>query len=151
MGDTPLGIRLLRMSMASTPVVAHVVNVDEAGCAWLRIRGIDEPVRARCAVASAALPPRDQVVGAEVVVVLEDGDAGRPIIMGFVRESLWGHAASATTLPTVLIEGSDEVALRCGKASISLAADGRIVIKGTRLTSRATEANKVRGAVVLIN
>ena len=151
MGDTPLGIKLLRMGMSGKPAVAHVVSVDESGHAWVRIRSIDEPVRARCAVASAALPPRDEVVGAEVVIVLEEGEADRPIITGFVRESLWGLSETAAAQPNVLIEGIEEVALRCGKASISLTADGRIVIKGTRLTSRATEANKVRGAIVLIN
>jgi hypothetical protein len=50
-----------------------------------------------------------------------------------------------------VIEGRDEVVLRCGQGSITLRADGKIVIKGTQLVSRASDTNKIRGASVQIN
>jgi len=96
--------------------------------------------------------------------VFDGGNARRPIIVGFVRDSLRtgidpgkipesanGIVPQKIHATSVLIEGDREIVLQCGRGSISLSADGRIVIKGTRLTSRASETNKVRGAVVLIN
>ena len=41
--------------------------------------------------------------------------------------------------------------IRCGEGSITLTKDGRLVLKGRELVSRATEANKIRGALVSIN
>ena len=51
----------------------------------------------------------------------------------------------------VSFEGREEVVLRCGEASITLRADGQVIVKGTRVMSRASEANKIRGATVQIN
>ena len=44
-----------------------------------------------------------------------------------------------------------EIRLTCGKSSLQLRADGRVVIKGETVLSRARGANKVRGGAVLIN
>lgn len=150
MGDTPLGLKLLHLGVAGLPVSARIAGVDEAGRASVVLLGAEEPIQARCAAAESTIPPRTQIEGAEVLVVFEDGDPRRPVITGFVRDALWS-LAPASPPPKVLVEGENEVVLRCGEGTILMTADGRIVIKGTRVTSRATEANKVRGAVVLIN
>lgn len=49
------------------------------------------------------------------------------------------------------IEGQDEVVLRCGKASITLRRNGRVVIRGTYVESRASGTNRIKGSSVLIN
>ena len=51
----------------------------------------------------------------------------------------------------VRLEGQDEVVLRCGKASITLRKNGRIVIRGVQVESRATGRNRIKGGAVLIN
>jgi hypothetical protein len=151
MGDISLGMKLLGMGTGSMPVGARIAGVDDAGRASVIFLGAEAPVPARCTVAPSGIPPRGEIDGAEVLIVFEDGDARRPVIIGFVRDMLWGPQAPAEVHTKVLIEGEEEVVIRCGKSSLSMSADGRVVIKGTRVTSRATEANKVRGAVVLIN
>jgi hypothetical protein len=149
MGDTALGIKRMHLGLASMPVTARIVEVDALGRASVTFPGCETPVPARCAAAPTAVPPRDQIVGVEVLIVFEDADARRPLIVGFVRDALW---PTETCVPSkVLVEATDEVVIRCGKGSLSMTADGRVVLKGTRVTSRATEANKLRGAVVLIN
>ncbi len=51
----------------------------------------------------------------------------------------------------VVLEGKKEIVLRCGKASITLTADGRIVLKGVELVSSASETNRIKGSRVKIN
>lgn len=156
MGDTPLGLKLLGLDMADGPVCGRLADVDDQGRAWVEFAGSAGRVNARCVVPEAALPAREALHGASVLLVFEDHDPARPIIVGFVRDRLWTSGsevreAVAPVSAKVIIEGEEELVLRCGQGSISMTADGRIVIKGTRLVSQARETNKVRGAAVLIN
>lgn len=108
------------------------------------------------AQARSTVPIAPSDIGRQVLVVLEDGDAERPIIIGVVQAT----AVTVTPEPAghVEIEGKrlrlqaeDEVVLQCGEASITLRGDGRIVIKGMEIVSRAKGTHKVKGAAVLIN
>lgn len=101
-----------------------------------------------------------QTPGAQLLILLEAGDAARPIIVGVVTDTLPSATATIDRGAgecvevdgrRIELEGREEVVLRCGRASITLRADGQVVVKGTRLTSRASETNKIRGANVLIN
>ena len=51
----------------------------------------------------------------------------------------------------VVLEAHDEIVLRCGESSISLRKDGKVVIRGRELVSRAAEINKIKGGAVHIN
>ena len=51
----------------------------------------------------------------------------------------------------VLIEGQDEIVFRCGKASITLRRNGKVVIRGTRIESVSRGLQRVLGAAVEIN
>lgn len=112
-----------------------------------------EPLRAR-----SCLDLVKADIGKEVVLVFEEGDRSRPLVVGMLRN------ARPLTLPTpqsvaeldvdgnhVVIEGKDSVTLRCGAASITLRADGKIVIRGGELESRASGLNRILGGSVRIN
>ena len=51
----------------------------------------------------------------------------------------------------VVIEALDEIVLRCGQASITLRRNGRIVIRGTYVETRAVGTNRIKGGNVQIN
>lgn len=51
----------------------------------------------------------------------------------------------------VVIEGADEIVLRCGEASITLRRNGKVVIRGTYLESHAAGTNRIKGGSVQIN
>ncbi|MGH1345258.1 MAG: DUF6484 domain-containing protein [Nannocystales bacterium] len=83
---------------------------------------------------------------------------GQPVLLG-LRQPL---PALEAKLPTddiaaavdgkrVHLEGQDEVVLRCGKSSITMRRNGRIVIRGVQVESRATGRNRIKGGAVLIN
>jgi hypothetical protein len=109
---------------------------------------------------TVALQPAD--VGRSVLVVFENGDELRPIIVGVVQEAPVATPRAAArrsaTRTEVRVDGKrlsleaeEEISLRCGEASITLRADGRLVIKGMEIVSRARGTHKVKGATVLIN
>jgi uncharacterized protein DUF6484 len=97
-------------------------------------------------------------LGRDVVLAFERGDRRRPIVIGCVR----GPADS--DLPTVpgqvtveadgerlVVSARDQIVLRCGKASLTLSADGKIVARGTHLVSHASGVNRIRGGSVQVN
>ncbi len=51
----------------------------------------------------------------------------------------------------VVIEGEDEVVLKCGAASISLNKSGKIAIRGKYLLSRSSGVNRILGGSVQVN
>jgi hypothetical protein len=51
----------------------------------------------------------------------------------------------------IVLSAQQEVVLRCGQASITLTADGRLVIKGADVVSSAERVNRIRGGAVKIN
>ena len=51
----------------------------------------------------------------------------------------------------LLIEAEDEIELRCGKGSITIRKDGKIVVKGTHILSRASGPHRIKGGNVSIN
>jgi len=51
----------------------------------------------------------------------------------------------------MIFDAKEEIVLRCGKGSISLKKDGRVLIRGTSLLSRASKVNKVKGSSIKIN
>lgn len=51
----------------------------------------------------------------------------------------------------VLIEGADQVELKCGEASITLTKAGKILIRGKYLLNRASGVNRIVGGSVQVN
>ncbi len=85
-----------------------------------------------------------------------DGSCDQPVVTGVVQRAGEASAAAVSLDATVdgervLLTGRREVVLRCGKASIALAADGRVVIKGVSLLATASGLHRIRGGAVRIN
>lgn len=51
----------------------------------------------------------------------------------------------------LILEGHEEIVLRCGEASITLNKSGKISIRGKYLLSRATGVNRILGGSVQVN
>jgi hypothetical protein len=163
---------LLRVAQPAAAAVNNVagarlgtlVDVDGEGRPLVIFPGGPAaPSPARLAVSAPAPGAEELQQGVAVVLLFEDGDARRPIVVGIVRDrfepraerpvALLSEDTRALTLngSAVIVEGQDEIVLKCGLGSLTIRANGQIVIKGTRLVSRASETNKIRGAAVHIN
>ena len=49
------------------------------------------------------------------------------------------------------VEATEEIVLRCGKASITLRSNGRLIIRGAYVETHASGTNRIKGGAVLIN
>jgi hypothetical protein len=105
------------------------------------------------AIATVALAESDR--GREVVLLFEEGDLLRPIIVGIKQSNPLQRAADAVGIEIdgerIIYTALREIVLRCGKASIQLLSDGSVRIRGTNLLSRASATNRIRGGNVQIN
>ena len=97
-------------------------------------------------------------VGQQVLLVFERGDPARPIVTGLLRNGLaWpladppGHVEVDAGGERLLVSATKELVLRCGKASITLTAGGKVLIAGDYVSSRATGVNRVKGGSVQLN
>jgi len=97
-------------------------------------------------------------VGRDVLVCFADRDRKRPVVVGVLQnQAEMKAAAEASRLDAVvdgeriIMTGKKEVVLRCGKASIALTADGKIVVKGAKILSTAEGLHRIRGATVEMN
>ncbi|CAM2067004.1 DUF6484 domain-containing protein [Sulfidibacter corallicola] len=91
--------------------------------------------------------------GRQVALMFVQGSAAQPIILGLIQNP------SAHVKPRearvdgkkIVLEAADEIEFRCGKSSIKMTRDGKVIVKGTHLVSRSSGANKIKGASVLLN
>lgn len=119
-------------------------------------QSLSEPVSARTIV-----PVSPDDAGRDVLLVFENGHPDRPIITGFIQEQPVVLSLTPEEKQTfndthvdgkrVFLEAEKEIVLRCGKSSVMLRADGKIIIKGMEVVSRAKGTNKVKGGTVRIN
>lgn len=93
--------------------------------------------------------------GRDVVLVFEDGDAARPVILGVVAAAGPRPAVRSVEVTAdgrrVTVAADREIVLKCGEASITLTAAGKILIRGAHVLSRSSGTNRIKGGSVQIN
>ena len=104
--------------------------------------------------ARSILPLGKRTVGRQVVLMFEEGDSQRPVVMGLVED------ASAKRRKPVELEldkkkfvftAEQEIVLKCGKASITLTRAGKVLIRGAYILNRSSGVNRIKGGSVQIN
>jgi len=95
------------------------------------------------------------------ILVIKPVNSVTPVLVDYIGKSV-KHLADETAMKQkqifrevdgkeVLVLGDREIKLKCGRASIVLSRDGKIILRGTSISSRASGSNKVKGASVQIN
>jgi uncharacterized protein DUF6484 len=113
---------------------------------------------------SAAIPARSIVdlrgshIGKHVVLLFESNEHADPIVMGVLREGNgWPAEAQPSNVEVqadgerMVVSAKRQLVLRCGKASITLTEEGKILVKGTYLSSRSSGVHRIKGGAVQIN
>lgn len=99
----------------------------------------------------------------DALLLFENADPARPVVVALLRSATpLVDAILAGPLPRtekvarldgkrVALEGKEEVVLVCGKASLTLRRDGRVVLRGVDVVTQAERVQKIRGGKVQIN
>ena len=95
--------------------------------------------------AQSLVPVTLASVGRQAAVAMMDDE---PLILGLIQPPAPEVEADGEKL---ILEARREMTLRCGKASITMTADGRVTIRGTQVLSRSDGPNRVQGASVQLN
>ena len=96
---------------------------------------------------------------------LKEGDAvlltfvngTQPVVMGILSSKLEVPQKNEQPIARVhegreiVLNAKDQLSLVCGDSSITLNRNGKIVVKGTHIVSRATQTNRIKGGSVAIN
>ncbi len=147
------------LEYARDPVVAEVREVTDEGL----VLGLDSGLLAvgRMTTEVARTPP-EQLQGSEVLVLFEDGDRERPIAIAVLHSAGSGRVESDVEIKhtplhsvvddeQIILNAKRKIELRCGKGSITITSDGKIVLRGTHLLSRSSGPLRIKGGHVDIN
>jgi len=156
-----------------TTVVGKALALERAGRVSVEYEGVSEPVSARYVAAIRLEQLREAVRHKQgVLIVFEGADILKPIVVGLlvgdegteVLPAVHSNDASepssvpAIAEATARVDGkrvhvtaTDEIVLECGEASITLRRNGRVVIRGVYVETRARGTNRIKGGNVRIN
>lgn len=162
-GDVIIG-ELIQLSALGEPMVDFALNHTK------------HPL---VSISTVSITPKQ--IGRKVVLMFNEGNLTKPIIIGFVHSPLQEmienfelttaralddeidhkadtasplNLANTTTVvdgKRVEIEAHDEIVLKCGEASITLTKAGKIMIRGKYLLNRSTGVNRILGGSVQVN
>ncbi len=130
---------LLGVGGDGAPLVAFPGNPEETG------------LKAR---STARLQEAD--AGREVALLFEGGDPRMPMVIGIVqrpeRDTDAPEAVHAVVDDErIVLRARKEIVLKCGKASITLTREGKVLIRGAYLLNRSSGVNRIKGGSVQIN
>jgi len=132
-------------------VIGALVGFAEDGAPLVDFAGnrYDDPVPAR---AVAVLTVKD--VGREVALLFEGADPTKPILVGPVLHSVAPEPQKLAVCrddDRIELTADREIVLKCGGASITLTRAGKVLIRGTYVSSLSSGVNKIKGGTVHIN
>jgi hypothetical protein len=154
------------ISFNNSVSVGHIIDISIEGRLTVDYpENRSGPIVARCIDGLLNYEDCKQSLPVPVLLIFEENDFALPIIIGKLAETVpvadnvFGEGQLTSNLSrylsvdgeAVVLEASKEIVLRCGKSSILLRKNGKIVVKGTEIISRSSGNNKLKGATVNIN
>jgi hypothetical protein len=147
--------------MTGRTCLGRVVGVDENGQPLVDFPGNEAgPVSA---LATITVPTEMIAGGRDALIVFVDDDPPRPVVVGLIQDQPVTPFPKIGKLePRAPIEVSadgrrlvlfaySELHFVCGESSITLRKDGKVVINGRHVLSRAKVVNRIKGGSVQIN
>jgi hypothetical protein len=109
-------------------------------------------------VAQTLVDLHEAHIGRRVALMFEGADGRKPLIIGVPQErGTTRVAASAGNVEIdldgerLIVSAREQLVLRCGNASITLTSAGKVLVKGTYVSSRSSGVNRITGGSVQLN
>jgi hypothetical protein len=139
-----------------------IVLIDERGRVFVTWDTCEKPVAAVLADGIDLARARTAMsTKREGILAFEEGEIRRPILLGFVASESLSEAAAGKAPATVVeadVDGrrvrviaQDEIVLECGKASITMRRNGKVIVRGTHVETNSDGTNRIKGGQVKIN
>ena len=97
-------------------------------------------------------------IGAALVLVFENADPARPIVLGVLRgatgwplEDKPAQVSVDADGERMIVSAREQLVFRCGKASITLTRAGMVLVEGTYVSSKSTGSNRIKGGSIQLN
>ncbi len=138
------------INLGSAFLTGRVTGLAPSGKAFVQLEGhLSGPIEARSLVPLATIGS-----AAEVLVQITSDVAAVPVIMGVLDPETTSDltVVDSSGISTSLeLTAERELTLRCGKASITLTKEGKIILRGTYISSRSSGPNRIKGGSVHLN
>jgi len=153
----PLADLVDRQRTATGVEVGEIVALADGGATALVLIDSAQPHSAALA-ARTVIDLHGKHIGQRVVLLFEQGNPTRPIVMGLLRgdgDPALAHGADHVELEAdgerLVVSAKQQLVLRCGKASITLTRAGKVLVEGSYVLSRSTGVNRIKGGSVQLN
>lgn len=152
--DTQTILALSALTQTSTPgsvCRGEIDSILEGGEVFVQIPG-DPPLRVLCDVlrmgadSTLALAP-----GMPVLVLLPATQDALGCVLGAVGPYVPPRAQSHEASRHVVVTAEKELSLTCGQSSLTLKADGKVLLQGVDIVTRAKRNHKIKAGTVAIN
>lgn len=152
---SPMAVQRGTASASSRVCLGILVDWDDKGPLVDFDGNRGAPVRARVSSAAGRVRAPRPREPREVVLLVDSRTSKPPVLLGLLQpldaDPSSGELDARVDGQRVELEGRDEVVLVCGEASITLRRNGRILIRGVQVETRASGVNRIRGGSVAIN
>lgn len=158
---------------SGTVFIGSIYGINDEGAALIDFpeNPCKEPIKA-----ISTLPITNQHISRKVALLFNGGDYQQPVIIGLIHSPLdsvidsYELAQPSSDIKEdsrednqvkvndamvdnkrIVLEGKEEIVLKCGEASITLTKEGKILIRGKYILNRSSGVNRIMGGSVQVN
>lgn len=129
-------------------LLGNLSRIADDGTPMIRVPNIEGEFTAQSTVTLG-----EDMLGRQVALMFVQGMIERPVVLGVIQNPEPAKKSLEVVQDgrRIVLEAAEEIELKCGKASLKMTREGKVIVKGTHLVSRSSGANKIKGASVLLN
>jgi hypothetical protein len=90
-------------------------------------------------------------IGDQVLVMRPEGPEQNGVLLGRISRYRMPQTQANQLADHVVVEAKETLTLKCGESSVDLRKDGKLMIRGKDVLSRAKRSPRIKGGTVGIN
>jgi hypothetical protein len=140
-----------RQAAPVTIIRGIIVDILESGEVLVQVSP-DTATRLRCDFLETSANATLQLeLGDQVLVLSPDASGQNGIVLGRIGRYRVPQVQANQLADHVVLEAKETLRLKCGESSVDLRKDGKLMIRGKDVLSRAKRSQRIKGGTVGIN